>query len=149
MARLLLSLLLFSTSCIAIAQDGIRLLYDRYASAKGQEKAKLANQLCQQMKEKDETDSLYRFDKSDKTMDFIILKSMANHYMVCNNNDSALSFCKRAISIYKTGLCEEEYAEMEYCCHSEIALVSFGHCLSVPGSFSLLRREGCEAFNAV
>ena len=46
-------------------------------------------------------------------------------------------------------LCEEEYAEMEYCCHSEIALVSFGHCLSVPGSFSLLRREGCEAFNAV
>jgi len=112
MARLLLSLLLFSTSCIAIAQDSIRLLYDRYASAKGQEKAKLANQLCQQMKEKDETDSLYRFDKSDKTMDFIILKSMANHYMVCNNNDSALSFCKRAISIYKPGLCEEEYADV-------------------------------------
>jgi len=121
MLKLFATALLAIVSWSAMGQDSLRIVYNQYVQAKGREKTNLANILCRQLKEKDEIDSLYHFDERGKKnkMDFIILKSMGTHYMILHEPDSALFFSKKAIAIYKPGLCDDEYTD----CLNNISII--------------------------
>lgn len=120
MTRILITaLFLLTTWSSTIAQDSIRIMYDQFSLAKGKERIRLANLLTAKMKEKGETDTLFHFYGKDKTVDFIILKSMADHYDALQIPDSALAFCKRATAVHPEGLCEEELAD----CLNNISMI--------------------------
>ncbi len=107
------TILMIVLSCYSMAQDSLRLVFDHYIKTKGRERIHLANVICKQLNDKKETDTLYIFDHTSKNeaIDFLVLKNMANHYLALHELDSALAFSKKAMRVYKPGICDNEYAE--------------------------------------